>query len=658
MKKKNALKRIAAGSLAAILMLAVLSCGGTGETETAADTTAGTETDPATAPETVEEETTMEEETKTPEPEPADGLFDSVVCLKGFLESQNGSYMTTEQCDLIWNEDGTLTMKGTWAEGKEFSPALTVSYAKMVKSCCSDYTDTDSLPNAAGLAGDPYRALVFTVRSDKSIAGDTNLYITSGKRNAGEGIALPLVDSVGSGDREYLVYDISGQDFTVDYINKIKFTWAWGIGSADNLGASVTVEAIEFFHTFDEVWAAKGTAPQQPVDLSGEKLGMSADMLDDLVQDVFSGGLVRNETVMFIDPGDEKALLYKIDEVLSVTNYDNTKTYVEGKDYAVRDGKLVALEGGRLPLITAARYYNVGSDSILMTEYQGKSVYTHWGEGRAMTDWQVNVTYTHSDTWDGFRTPCRQSVYTQFLDKLKNGEDVTIIFYGDSCTYGAASSFAYGYAPHQKSYAMLFTETLAKLYDGSVHYITLSKPDTCYVPREDVVYGSGSRITFINPSVGGWTSADGVTNFSSYLAPYIRQYGCDLFVLDLGGNDGSAPAENTRRNDEKIMDSVLELAPDTSAIIMTTLLNNVEATNGWAGGEYMQEPLLVKCAEQYRRRGVPCACCQFNGTHRALLQKINYRDVSGNNVNHPNDFLCRVYAGTLIQTVLGYENFD
>ena len=199
---------------------------------------------------------------------------------------------------------------------------------------------------------------------------------------------------------------------------------------------------------------------------------------------------------------------------------------------------------------------------------------------------------------------------------------------------------------------------LAKLYDGSVHYITLSKPDTCYVPREDVVYGSGSRITFINPSVGGWTSADGVTNFSSYLAPYIRQYGCDLFVLDLGGNDGSAPAENTRRNDEKIMDSVLELAPDTSAIIMTTLLNNVEATNGWAGGEYMQEPLLVKSAEQYRRRGVPCACCQFNGTHRALLQKINYRDVSGNNVNHPNDFLCRVYAGTLIQTVLGYENFD
>ena len=55
-------------------------------------------------------------------------------------------------------------------------------------------------------------------------------------------------------------------------------------------------------------------------------------------------------------------------------------------------------------------------------------------------------------------------------------EDVTVIFYGDSCTYGAASSFAYGYSPFQYSYALLVTNALADLFDYTVHYASAVGP--------------------------------------------------------------------------------------------------------------------------------------------------------------------------------------
>ena len=39
--------------------------------------------------------------------------------------------------------------------------------------------------------------------------------------------------------------------------------------------------------------------------------------------------------------------------------------------------------------------------------------------------------------------------------------------------------------------------------------------------------------------------------------------------------------------------------------------------------------------------------------HLDLLKAKRFRDMTGNNVNHPNDFLARVYAQVVLQTVAG-----
>ena len=43
--------------------------------------------------------------------------------------------------------------------------------------------------------------------------------------------------------------------------------------------------------------------------------------------------------------------------------------------------------------------------------------------------------------------------------------------------------------------------------------------------------------------------------------------------------------------------------------------------------------------------------------HQSILEHKRYRDMTGNNVNHPNDFLARVYAQTILQTIAG-EDFS
>ncbi len=370
------------------------------------------------------------------------------------------------------------------------------------------------------------------------------------------------------------------------------------------------------------------------------------------LRNVFSGDRVRNETVMFINKGDTKELLYKIDGIVSVTSYDGSVTYAEGRDYELVDGMIRITENSAMPCITGAKYYS--GDGTLIIDGDGMQRAVYWGEGTAMTDYQVNVEYTHSDSWNGYRQQCFTAVYDRLYGKFEKGEDVTVVFYGDSCTYGAASSFAYGYSPHQYSYAILVTNALADIFGYTVRYEKTGLPGTGPAPDKDYQAGGRGTITYVNNSVGGWTTADGVNNFEEYVKPYIEKHGCDLFIVDLGGNDGGMPPEKTADNDKTIIDMVRGLAPESGFIIMSTLLNR--PGSNWAGNDALQEPLLVRLSEELRAEGVPCAVCGITSMTASVLVHKKFEDFSGNNINHPNDFWARLYANTLFETLVGYGN--
>ena len=378
--------------------------------------------------------------------------------------------------------------------------------------------------------------------------------------------------------------------------------------------------------------------------------------LQPIMQPFWDNKQMLEETAMFINVGDTVQMLYNVDNVEKLTSYDGSKLYTGGVDYTVVDGKLKTLTNA-IPHITNANYYNVApnpSGINLLTKYNGQEVYTYWGEGTMMTQWQVKVTYNHSDTWEGFKHPSYQATFAKFIQKLKNKENVKIMFYGDSITYGANASFVAG-GGKQHTYAMLFTEALADLYGYKVEYQATNLPNTLTNMPETYNPSNTPTITYINSAVGGWSMKQGETNFKQYITPYAND--CDLFILAFGMNDGGTDLTQLNQMAFNMLDRMHDISPNVSEIIISTMLPNPKATNGWYGQQVNQEGVFADGAlKSIQAKGIPIALCQMTSMSSSILTRKEFKDYTGNNINHPNDFFSRIYAQTLLQTVIGYEN--
>jgi len=88
------------------------------------------------------------------------------------------------------------------------------------------------------------------------------------------------------------------------------------------------------------------------------------------------------------------------------------------------------------------------------------------------------------------------------------------------------------------------------------------------------------------------------------------------------------------------------------------MVPNPNATNGWYGHQDQQEAHLERTAKNFRDDGVACVVSNMTSVSKAVLEHKEFHDYSGNNINHPNDYFVRVYAQTLLQTIIGYENMN
>ena len=406
----------------------------------------------------------------------------------------------------------------------------------------------------------------------------------------------------------------------------------------------------------EEVTTEEVTTEEETTLSIKDQLGLNIkdEDLKDVMQNIFTGTQSLKETVMFLDKGDVKSLLFPIKEIVSVTSYDGKITYEEGKDYVIEDGKLKVTEDSSIKVITSDKYYNHPGSLIQMN---GKPMF--WGESQVKA-WQVSVTYNHDAAWEGFVQESQLEIYQSFVKKLVAGEDVTLFFYGDSITWGACSTYLENVEPKQGAYAMLFTEALADLFGYKVKYINtgLQAAMPCHpVPTTEYVGGERGTITYVNTAIGGWTSADGVNNFDKFVGEQVEKYGCDLFVLGYGMNDGGFSAGTTKANAKKIIDKLLEIKPETSVLLVSTMTPHTKS-NWDFDAIKQQEKHLESLAKAYRKDDKAVAVACVHSVSVAIQEHKTFNDYSGNNINHPNDWFYRVYAQTLLQAVIGYENMD
>ena len=349
---------------------------------------------------------------------------------------------------------------------------------------------------------------------------------------------------------------------------------------------------------------------------------------------VWEGNIVYNEAVFPIKSADgaaEYTLMYEPDRVLSVYDATFSKRYTAGRDYTVSGNKITFLENGSISLRDYTFVHpqsnpeNYGADKYFPRLAAGDGKWEYWGENADFYAGYINVTYTHADSWSGYKPANQASGLPITSDCILNNKAMNVVFFGDSITVGANSSGFYNIYP----YAATWTDQLvAKL-------------------KQD--YGC-TNISSHKSAVGGSTSGQMLEK----LEESVVAYSPDLVFIGFGMNDilvgaSSSPesvASQYKSNIEAMITKTRTDFPDCEFVLVSPIYANTYVFRT----EYFDacRDALKELAEKYE--GVVCA--DVTSMHSYLLSFKDYLDLSGNNMCHPNDFMARIYAQVCLETIV------
>ena len=328
----------------------------------------------------------------------------------------------------------------------------------------------------------------------------------------------------------------------------------------------------------------------------------------------WSSNIIYNESVMPLENADGSIssiqLLYDIKDIVEVRSSDLTVKYTEGVDYTVENGKFKVIPTGSIQTIDYSFMYPSTSSSS--TQPDATHGYMYFAEGGVFHSMQLAITYTPNSAWGGSKPAHKARQLPKTMAKLEAGEDLNVVLLGDSISVGANATGFVGVAPYSKNWYEMTLDTLTHKY--------------------------GSKTTFTNLSVGGMDSAWGVTQAATAAAKAP-----DLMIIGFGMNDGSGavPVATYQSNIQKSMDTVKASNPDVEFILISTMLSNPD----WTAAHY--QPLYLPALNSLE--GTGCAVADITTPHTYMLTRKRYVDMTANHVNHPNDFVVRLYAQVMIE---------
>ena len=339
---------------------------------------------------------------------------------------------------------------------------------------------------------------------------------------------------------------------------------------------------------------------------------------EEILTPFWKGNTCYQESVLPVanaSGGDLKIpLLFPIERVIEVKNAALTTTYVEGKDYDVQDGELVVYWRGDISIMPHTEFYP-SSSPFKNLEDGG---YLCFSEGAYFHNRQIVVTYTHTAQYKGYVPENKGDLLPNLQQKLKAGGALDLFVLGDSISAGANSSGFYeiSTSPYMPTYPQLFADGLQQTYGLE-------------------------KVNLYNHSVGGKNSAWGVQEISKALAQHEN---VDLAVLAFGMNDGDLTDYEFNDNLVAMMLKVRESFPKVEILLVAPMLPNPKSS-------YYQNQAAFASSMQAELETSGVAVANMTKLHSVLLMQKAYADMTGNNINHPNDYLARVYAQTLLSTV-------
>jgi acyl-CoA thioesterase I len=332
----------------------------------------------------------------------------------------------------------------------------------------------------------------------------------------------------------------------------------------------------------------------------------------------WSSTTMDGESVLLMqdDPGARPcaSLLFSPTRIRSVRSPSGEITYKEGRDYVWKPGtrEIVLPPGSTIPFKRPSDLRRPAGSQAFRLTHRDSNGEILFGGGHEYHDMQCTVDYDHAPgVWSGPRPSFAGDQLPHTIRRLREKQPLTITLLGDSISTGCNASGWAKVAPFQPSYQELLVANLETAY--------------------------GSRVTLTNLAVGGTDTAWGVKTISKVIE--TRPH---LVILAFGMNDATGrPASEYQANIRAMMDAVSEAGPETEFILVAPMLGNKD----W-------KALRPELFPQYRdalatlcRPGVVLA--DMTSVWTELLKHKRDWDLTGNGVNHPNDFGHRVYAQVL-----------
>lgn len=324
-----------------------------------------------------------------------------------------------------------------------------------------------------------------------------------------------------------------------------------------------------------------------------------------------------NESVLMISNNGElpfAKLLFRPDKIISVTNSGLNIDYKEGIDWEYKDGQLRLLKGSKAACMTSQQLYPDASKDAFPKKGGGL---IYFKEGSFFHDHQLAVTYLHSaEIWEGPVSSFQGKYLPNTIRKLTKKSPLHLLLFGDSIAAGANASGENNASPYLPSWGNLIAEKLRRYYNAPVE--------------------------FTNTAVGGKDSKWGLETIKNNVVDHHP----DLVIIAFGMNDGTSQMspELFKENISGMIKKVRLQNPHAEYLLVSTMLPNPESN--FVGTQLLFKKVLSELTGQ----GI--VLVDMGAVHAELLKHKSYQDMTGNNINHPNDFLIRWYAQQMLNVLI------
>lgn len=331
---------------------------------------------------------------------------------------------------------------------------------------------------------------------------------------------------------------------------------------------------------------------------------------------MFWGGQVVGETVLALAKPQSIDLWRKPASIVSVKHPYLGVTYSAGTDYIATACGFDIPAGSTIPVAPAGYLTTVNPSS----PYASQSYSKTGGPLRLEEDYplyQITVKYNTRPFH-----PAAVGPLPAYSGMLSAHTASAVTWFGNSIMQGASSSSSQSRAPNSPNYVTMVMAALSTVAPGAAYWR--------------------------NIAVGGMSSEGAINSGALSVTP------SDVVVLDFGMNDasGNVSKETHKYRTALLINQARSVNPNCEFILVSGITSNPDWMHYYPRFRGYRDAYRELVGE-YSTAGVKVSVADVTAPFDEMLVNKSYYDLTGNGVNHPNDFIHRIYAQVLIQLLVG-----